>query len=77
LSFSRKIKANDKLNSVAERFDTFTSVIFKKMTLVNVSKTYYLTTLFNLSLAFMFLLKLFRGQIYSVLSFILTITFKK
>jgi len=23
------MKANDKLNSVAERFDTFTSVIFK------------------------------------------------
>jgi len=27
-SFSRKVKANDSLNSVAERYDTFTSVIF-------------------------------------------------
>jgi len=37
------------------------------MTLVNVSKRS--ATLFNLSLAFIFLLKLFRGQIYSVFSF--------
>jgi len=28
LELSRKMKANDKLNSVAEHFDTFTSVIF-------------------------------------------------
>jgi len=27
-NFSRKMKANDKLNCVAKRFDTFTSVIF-------------------------------------------------
>jgi len=27
-TMSRKMKANDRLNSVAKRFDTFTSVIF-------------------------------------------------
>jgi len=37
------------------------------MTLVNVSKRS--ATLLNLSLAFIFLLKLFRGQIYSVPKF--------
>jgi len=41
------------------------------MTLVNVSKRS--ATLFNLSLAFIFLLKLFRGQIYSVLEVVVFI----